>query len=141
MAEILQIPAPMVGEVWPEAAPHLAESIAMTNGRFEPEDVKRLCEGGHMQLWLIGDDDKTAAAAVTEIVDYPRKRYARVVFVGGAGAKDWHADLEAALQTWSKGWKCDGLEAFGRKGWGRLIHAEQIAVMLTRDYPTSQEVH
>lgn len=140
MADILQIPAPLVASAWAEAQPHLAESIAMTGGRFEPDDVRELCAKGGMQLWLIGHGENMVAAAVTEVVDYPRKRYGRVVFVGGEGAKDWHTDLEAALQSWSRAWGCHGLEAFGRKGWGRLIHAEQIAVMITRDYPAT-EVH
>lgn len=139
MTEILSIPAPMARDVWITAGPLLAESIAMSRGRYEPRDVLEFCENGQMQLWLMATD-KIAAAAVTEIVNYPRKRVVRVVFAGGSLAKEWCDEFDAALEAFGRSWGCSATEASGRRGWKRLLDAEQLAVFVTREYDAPETV-
>jgi hypothetical protein len=95
-----------------------------------------------MQLWLAVDESGVLAAYVTEIIQYPRKRRVRATF---AGAKPhtmdkWLEAMVAAIEEWSKGWKCQGIEAMGRKGWSRVVDGEEVGVYLCRDYP-AMELH
>lgn len=140
MAEILQIPSPLVAGVWPQALPHLMPAIEMSRGCFEPEDVEGLCVSGGLQLWLAVEDEDVLAAYVTEIVQYPRKRRVRAVFAGGKPhtMEKWLEPMVAAIERWSKEWGCSGIEATGRKGWTKVVDGEVVGAYLCRDYPAGE---
>jgi hypothetical protein len=145
MTEILQIPSAMARDVWGQALPLLATSIDMAAGRYLPEDVLQFCEAGNLQLWLIAIDNKIVAAAVTEIVIYPRKKVVRVAFAGGSMAKQWAHALDEKLEAFGRHWGCTATEAAARRGWNRLLNAEQLGVFIAREYEmpplVSEEVH
>lgn len=142
MAEILQIPGPLVAGVWPQAVPHLMPAIEMSRGCFEPEDVEALCIAGGFKLFLAVEGEDVLAAYVTEIVQYPRKRRVRAVFAGGKPhtMEQWLEPMIAAIEHWSKEWGCSGIEAMGRKGWTRVVDGEVVGTYLCRDYP-ALEMH
>jgi len=134
MIEFLPVPASSVPDMWPLVLPHLAPSIALSRGRYEPEDVGILCARGHMQLWIAGrGDDQVIGAMVTEIAVYPRKRVARTVFAGGTDLRRWYRLASDAVEAWGRSWGCQGLEACGRRGWGRLVGAEEDGTWIYRD--------
>ena len=138
----MQIPAATVAHAWPMALPHLRPAIEMSRGCYEPEDVERLCAAGAMQLWLATEGDGVTAAYVTEIVQYPRKRRVRATFAGGTPntMTRWLEPMVEAIETWSRLWDCEGIEAMGRKGWSRVVEGEAMGTFICRDYP-AMEVH
>lgn len=133
MIEFLPVPTSSVPDLWALARPHLEPSVAMSRGRFEIDDVGILCAHGYMQLWVATRDERVIGAMVTEIVTYPRKRAARVVFAGGTHLRSWYRLASEAVEDWGRSWGCTALEAFGRKGWGRLVGAEEDGVGIYRE--------
>ena len=105
----------------------------MSRGRYETDDVGILCARGHMQLWVATRDDRVIGGMVTEIATYPRKRIARTVFAGGTELRRWYKLASESVEDWGRAWGCTALEASGRKGWGRLVGAEEDGVWIYRD--------
>lgn len=142
MVEIIQIPGPAIDVVWPQALELLREPIAMTRGCYEPEDVYRLLLNGKMGLWIAADGEEVLAAYACELVFYPRKTRLRATFAGGKPhtMARWLPMMEAALEEESRKFGGSGLEAVGRDGWGRVLEAEKIGVLLCRDFP-AKELH
>ncbi len=146
MVEIILVPGPVVPEVWAETEPHLLPSIALAHGCFEPHDVVVLCVAGAMQLWIAADGEEIIGATITEIVDFPRKRAARIVFAGGKNLRRWYGLMDKAVDEWSRSWGCHAILAGGRRGWSRLAKMEETGVLFWRDLaepstPSSNEVH
>jgi hypothetical protein len=140
MTEFLPVPASSVSGMWPLVRPHLDPSIAMSRGRYETDDVGILCARGHMQLWVALRDDEVIGGMVTEIAQYPRRRIARVVFAGGKALRSWYRLADEAVEDWGRAWGCTGLEAGGRRGWGRLVKAHEDGVWIYRDIKP-MEIH
>lgn len=140
MVEILLVPPPMVATVWPQALALLQPAIDLTRGCYEPEDVLAFCESGETQLWLAVEGEEIIAAYVTEIVNYPRKRRIRATFAGSRPhtMKEWLEPMVHSIELASRQWGCQGIEAFGRKGWSKFVDGEEVATFLCRDYPAME---
>lgn len=110
------IPANLVEHFWKLAEPYIKRALDHANGEFTPANIKSFCKDKVIQLWLINEGEKVIGACTTEIVNYPQKRYCRVVTLGGSKAKDWMGDLDIILCEWAKQQGCQGLEAYVRKG-------------------------
>lgn len=137
MIEIIQIPAPLIDAVWPQALELLREPIAMSRGCYESEDVYSFLLNGKMALWLATEGEEILAAYACELVFYPRKTRLRATFAGGKPhtMTKWLPQMEAALEEEARKFGGSGLEAFGRDGWSRVLEAEKIGVLLCRDFP------
>ncbi len=96
--------------VWPLLAP----ALERTGGTHAWSDVFREIETGSMQLW-----PGERAAAITEIVAYPRLKACRVFLAGGA--LDELRAMEPAITAWARGLGCTRIEVLGRPGWGRAL--------------------
>lgn len=141
MVEIIQVPPSAVAGMWSEVEPLLEPAIRMSRGCYEPQDVMAFCAAGGMQLWVAYDGDKLIGSIVTELVDFPRRRITRAVFAGGKAkeVRHWYAPMDAAVEAWGRSWGASAIMASGRKGWGRIVNAEEIGVDLWRDF--AKEVH
>lgn len=140
MAEIIQVPCNAVRAVWPAVAEYLQPAIDMSLGCFAPDDVVVGCEAGNMTLFVAVDGDRYLGATVAEIVQFPRRRAARVVFGGGIEMRRWYAEMDEAVDAWGRAWGCTLLLAQGRRGWARLGKGNEMA-LLWRDIPSESEVH
>lgn len=137
--EIILVPPAAVAGMWPEVEPHLEPAIRMSRGCYEPEDVMAFCAGGGMQLWLAYEGDKLLGAIVTELVDFPRRRMTRAPFAGGKDIRRWYAAMDAAVEAWGRSWGATGISAMGRKGWAKILNAQEIGVEYWRDF--EREIH
>lgn len=70
-----------------------------------------------MLLWIGGDP--VDSVAVTELVDYPGHREARVVF--GAGHIERAAEGWPMVEDWARFEGASALEVIGRPGWERRL--------------------
>lgn len=142
--EIIAVPVAAVDAIWEQALPHLQAAIGDAHGRYTPDDIRGFCRGGNMKLFIASEGEAVVAAVVGEIVQYPRKRVLVVPFAGGAEIGRWYAPMEACVEEWARAFGCSGEMTFGRKGWARITGAEEIGVVLWREFsatPTSMEVH
>lgn len=120
MIHVSAIPSSHVLEVWPEVAVHLRKAVKRTRGKYEIDDVLMLLLNGHSQLW-VAFEDEIKGAVTTHFVQYPRKKYLFLHFCGGVDGMLWKDSMLNTLRTWAEANLCDGIEAFGRDGWGKIF--------------------
>ena len=89
---------------------------------YEPADIPALCAQGSMQLWTVDDAEAgTVAAAVTQIVQYPRCKVLEVVALGGDGSAQWGEELHRALVAFAREHGCSHVRAYTRPGGARRL--------------------
>lgn len=94
-------------------------ALPYCNGAYEWDDIVNACLTGRMQLW-----PGEKSALVTEIVQYPRRKYCVVSFAGG--------DLEELeqmshrIRAYARSLGCDHMAVHGRKGWARALGVGRI---------------
>ena len=60
-------------------------------------------------------------AAVTEVLQYPRKKALAVVFLSGDDFSEWIPEIDKKFVDFAKVLECDFVEACGRAGWERKV--------------------
>ncbi len=114
---ITPIPSYYVSVVWPKVAHLIRPAIEYVDSGFTEADIYGKILVSDMQLWVVGDYQ---AAAVTQIILYPRHKTCLVVALGGDGIEEWFDELMGTIEDWSKEMGCTYVEEFGRKGWERV---------------------
>lgn len=112
------IPANLVDKFWPFAEPYIKRALDHTSGEFLSSDLRSLCKDRVVQLWLVSEGERVIGAVTTEIVVYSQRKHCRICTIAGSKAPEW-ADLlfDTIIPDWAKENKCDGIEAFCRKGY------------------------
>ena len=93
---------------------HIEAALEYSGGTHNFEDVEKAINEGNMQLWPASN-----SAAVTEIIQYARKKVCNVFLAGG--------DLDEitcridSLAEWAKSLGCDSMTLYGRTGWERVL--------------------
>ena len=92
-----------------------------------------MVENGDMQLWVATDEGVIFAAMLTEFVVYPRKKVMRIVAIAGEEMDRWMRFFPA-LEAAAVRVGCTGIEAFGRKGWLKVLKDWKCSYhVLTKD--------
>lgn len=94
--------------------PWIESALEYAQGTHDFADIVDAILENRMQLWA---NDK--ACAVTEVIDFPKKRMLHVFLAGGdmAGVRD----LEEPAIEWGKTIGCTDMTLTGRKGWVRAL--------------------
>lgn len=90
------------------------EGLRRGGGLYTPQDIIDACRDGEMQMWTHED-----SFAVTQIVNFPRKRILNVVLVVGH-MKDLDSIWPNVLQ-FAQDVAVDFVRAVGRPGWINVI--------------------
>ena len=115
------IPAELLNRYWPFAVPYIKRALDRTTGELTIEDYRRFADAAQIQLWLVHDGTRIRGAATTEIVRFPKINRLRVLTVGGANFDLWADALDLKLREWALTNKCDGIEAYVRKGFVKRL--------------------
>lgn len=118
-----------LGDVWPLIADRVQDlCLDWMPGRYEAADLYDQCASGEKQLWLAVDPASGAILAIifTEIAVYPRSRWGRLFALTGVSMRRWLprlADVTQpnAIAEFFREQGCIGVEATGRRGWGRAL--------------------
>ncbi len=122
MITVSLIPHDHVEQVWPSVQPHMEKAAEYTYGRFTAEDILDSITQYDHNLWIAFNDDKEMiGAVVTRFLQYPRKKYLDLVFLGGDDGFSWKDPMLKMLQHWAYDNECDGIESAGRLGWSRVF--------------------
>lgn len=97
--------------VWP----WLAESVHHGGDTHDRADIWALIEAGEAQLFVT-----PRAAAVTQVVRFPRKSIFDVWIVGG-DLRDILFKLHPAGEAWAREHGLTEMWGGGRPGWGRVL--------------------
>jgi hypothetical protein len=103
---------------WPDIALMLARATSRT-GCYEPIDVLQLAMAGQLAIWVCLVDGQLAAAFVTELKVYPRRRVMEILFCGGGRMRDWIKPAVAAVDAHARQLGCSHIAGCGRAGWCR----------------------
>ena len=118
--EVFYIPSDKAESIWPKIYPLLDKCHRYSNGELETQDFLNMIVEEDMHLYVSIVDEVVIAAMLTEFVMYPRKKVMRIVAVGGRGMDKW-MKFFPALEASALSVGCTGLEAWGRKGWERIL--------------------
>lgn len=106
----------------------LRKALAVAGDTYTFEDILHEIQAGNMQSFAEGE-----SWVVTQIVDFPQKRYLEIVFA--VGNLDELKAIYPLLEDFARSNLCDGLRAFGRKGWMRQFEIDKAGwVETTRTY-------
>ena len=106
--------------VWPHVKDHIARSSARAEGELTPDDFLEFLVTGQMHLWVAIENKAIIAAMVTQVIVYPQKRVLRIVAIGGEGMERWW-QFFPLLENFAVSLGCSSLEAWGRKGWTKIL--------------------
>lgn len=115
------VPAHLVDHFWKLAEPYVKRALDHTTGELAPADLKRFCQEKLVQLWLVSEGERIIGCFTTEIVNYPRKRHARIITLGGSRLKEWALQMDIIVCGWARENGCDAVEGFVRKGFVPLL--------------------
>ena len=115
------VPTEHVLNVWPAVGGYVADALAYTYGRYEPEDTLDELLAGTHQLWIAFEDGDINGAVISHILQYPRKRFLGCPIVTGDEFSTWKAPMLDILQRFAADNDCEGLEATARLGWARVF--------------------
>ena len=114
------VPRALLHVVWPDVVKLLTPSIATSGGKHNPEDIKKSIVSGVLVLWIVRSDDlKLIAAVTTRVIQYPQRKALALDWVGGTRMSEWLPIAQPIIENFAKDNKCDHLEGYGRKAWGR----------------------
>ena len=126
-------PIEELAERWHVVGP-LLRKATVRNDCYEPVDLLRMALTGQAGIWLCEVDGEIAAAFVTWVKDYPRRRVLEIVAGGGGGMKDWIEPLKAALDEHACQCGCSHIASVARPGWLRAWGAEPTGdIQMVRD--------
>jgi hypothetical protein len=106
--------------IWPHVEDHIARSAARAEGELTTDDFFAFLVDGQMHLWVAIEDKNIIAAMVTQVIVYPRKKVLRIVAIGGEGMERWK-QFFPMLEDFAMSLDCTSLEAWGRKGWTKIL--------------------
>lgn len=112
-----QIVGPEIDLFIEAVAPLLHKALRYSRGEMSVADVLYLVAEGVCQLWVGGEED-VKTVMLTELVDFPQKRVARIVALAGETAH--YASTFEAIQRWAAANGASELEAYCRPSVVRL---------------------
>jgi hypothetical protein len=119
------IPIEHVASLWPRVEPFMEKAASYTYGRYTADDILDSIQQYDYHLWVAFEDAHNVhGAVVTRFIQYPRKKYLDLTFIGGEKALTWKEPMLKILQHWAYDNECDGIESSGRPGWARALRGD-----------------
>lgn len=92
----------------------LVNALAEAGGEITIDDVAAAIGKGKMHFW-----PGKECACVTEVAEFPRKRYLNVTLAGGR--MDEILSMIPSFKAWAHKLGCDKITVAGRVGWERVL--------------------
>ena len=105
---------------WPLVEEYLITALEHGLGEYSTGDIKKSCKSKDMQLW-VKISKEVEGAFVTKISKYPQKNILCVLLLAGKNFSRWRDEADVLLNAFGKENKCEYVELFGRKGWGKVL--------------------
>lgn len=115
-------PTELRWQMWPKLRPLFEKVTRHTQGCYEPEDVwAEICRG-EQALWLAFDEKRNEVDAVmtTALVDYPKRKSCRVIYVSGKNMKSWLPEFRETVERYAVKHGATLLQGNFRRGWARV---------------------
>jgi hypothetical protein len=83
------VPPANVKHFWKDVELYMENAAIKGPGRLDVEGLKKLCETGERQLWIVQKGSCFVAAAITDTFHEPFKTIIEFVAVGGREMDEW----------------------------------------------------
>lgn len=104
------VPINHLDKKWPDVEPYLKRACEFGFNKQKPSDFLDLLKDDMAQLWASGN-----AYAITDVIQYSNKRYARVTIGMGENPQDLGSFI-VTFEAWAKSMGCDGVQSTMRPG-------------------------
>lgn len=104
---------------WNDVYCLISEACKYNNNRYSAEDVRGFLVSGEQQLWLAVEDE-ILGLAITEIVNYPRKKCCMIDICTGKRMEEWLHYL-SEIERWAEAQGCQQMLCAARIGFGRIL--------------------
>jgi hypothetical protein len=105
---------------WSLVEEYLITALEYGLGEYSIGDIKKSCKSKDMQLW-VKMSKEVEGAFITKISQYPQKNILCVLLLAGKNFSEWRDEADVLLNAFGKENKCEYVELFGRKGWGKVL--------------------
>ena len=130
---IIRVSPNDVKAIWPHVKHHVDRCNEHSEVELTTQDFYNALIRGEMQLWLAVDKSNILACMVTQIAPYPSKRVLRIIALGGVEMERW-IEFLPDIEHWALNMGCTSLEAWGRKGWLKILREWDCSYhILTKD--------
>lgn len=113
----------------------IESALAYSGGTHTFDDVAQMVIEGKAQIW-----PAQRGVAITEIIEYPRKRVLHVFLA--AGELDQLLDMIQSAEDWGRTQGCTSLTMSGRFGWQRVLDKhgfKPVLVTMEREFHGRQQ--
>lgn len=114
-----------LADAWPTCAHWIEAAIKEGQGDENLLDVLIALARGQYLLWL--EDGKFAG--VVQVIPYPRRKVATVLYCGGTGLQEIIEAFENG-KLWAQANGISVVRTWGREGWRRALGLKQVGVIL-----------
>ncbi len=102
---------------WDEIEPVLKPAMTFEDGKYDLDDVWQMIKDEKAHCWIAFDGETIYGAAITQIVDYPKKSMLLVLCLAGKDFHLWDNIVKDFFVPYAREARCAGIEFLGRKGW------------------------
>lgn len=121
MVNISLVSEGYVPDVWSDSLPFIRRALRYSHGEMDEVSVFSDCISSMKQLWLVREESRITAVAVTEIVDYSLVSSLRVVLLSGRDMAKWQEPLLDRLVKFAKDEGVTRIESWGRPGFAKTL--------------------
>lgn len=122
-------PTNNIQDVWPHVDSFIQRSAVYAQGELGASDLYQKVLSGDMQLLVAVADSTLVGAAVVEVQEYPRRRVAFIVALGGRGVTG--AEGFGRLREWAWSVGCDSIRGAVRPSMARLLRTRGFEQVYT----------
>lgn len=120
------VPPANLNEAWLKVLPYIRTLInEVSGGRVTEMSLYRDVSNGHLQLWVVideDDDNKLVAFVMTRVPNYEKTTLVSIDFLGGEKLMEWMKPMYELIEKWAREVvHADGMEVCGRPGWERAF--------------------
>lgn len=125
MREWSIVPTANIEGVWGAVERFIGLACEAGFEKYSPGDFLKTLLEEKAQLWLGISEGRIEAAAITDVIQFPNKKYARVTIGMGERPDDLESFI-TAFEAWAKSIGCDGVQSdmrpgfasqFAKQGW------------------------
>lgn len=127
---ISYIPYGNVANVLPGILPYLQKSELWSDGRSKVDDIVRLALMGHLQLWVVHQEQVVYGFFGLEVKQYPQCKMLAVQYCAmeTGTLAEVQESMMVIAEDIAKNSGCAGIEFIGRPGWKKVADAHGYTV-------------
>ncbi len=110
-----------IRDVWASVDHYIAEAMEDSDATYCPDKMREQLETQDALLWVVQQDDKIVAAAISEIQNVQGRDTLIISALGGVGFPDWIDMLERTFLRYMEELDLEKMRAYCRPGMAKWL--------------------